>query len=75
MFDRVLNTPLGRLQTFSYLKVIKKTENFSNLLNILDKKKHISWSVSLGILSKINPFVSNVHFLYPLKTSENLRIF
>ena len=50
-------------------------ENFSNLLNILDKKKHISWSVSLDILSKINPFASNVHFLYPLKTSENLRFF
>ena len=28
-----------------------------------------------GILFFINPFVPNVPFLYPLKTSENLAVF
>ena len=28
-----------------------------------------------GELIQINPFVLNIHFLYPLKTSENLTVF
>ena len=37
--------------------------------------QHIFLEILLKVLIYINPFVSNAPFLYPLKTSENRKVF
>ena len=54
-------------QTYPYT-IMQNKKTKQTLIKVTKHKKET-------IMAIINPFVPNAHFLYPLKTSENRKVF